>query len=262
MANEIKLTLVSTSKTGKSLVLKDTTGVYDVTTNPGGYGVPNPYTVQISAVGCILRHKLWNDPAWETLWLTGANYTALSAAGYTFGSESNATALADGVHQFKLLPIKTVSSGHTFTNGSKTVNCPTFDPNALGQAGLQYVIAANVSNQPVGDPIEIDWTGVNVLGTMTLLTPWTGPTGTYTLWTSIEGDLKVLINKGAEACITGAIGKLSECTCDCSDAIRKLNQLLLWKFGADVQMDRKDYDGAHNMVVTINKLCSSCNCGC
>lgn len=76
------------------------------------------------------------------------------------------------------------------------------------------------------------------------------------------GDLKLLINKTAERCITTAIGKLAASPCDCRDEELKLNMLIRRRFAADVKLDLKDYDGAHNLVVSIGAYCGSNDCNC
>lgn len=75
-------------------------------------------------------------------------------------------------------------------------------------------------------------------------------------------DIKVLVNKAAEACIVSAIGKLAERDQDCPPAEYQLNKLIRWRFAADVKHDLKDYDGAHNLIVAINKLCCGLDCNC
>lgn len=75
-------------------------------------------------------------------------------------------------------------------------------------------------------------------------------------------DLKVLINKAAEACIVSATGKLSERDQDCPEAERILNKLIRWRFAADIKHDLADYDGAHNLIVAVNKLCCGMDCDC
>lgn len=77
-----------------------------------------------------------------------------------------------------------------------------------------------------------------------------------------DGDLKVLVNKAAEKCITSSIGKLAERDCDCRETETLLNKLIRFRFAADVQHDCLDYDGAHNLVVAIGKYCDDCDCNC
>jgi hypothetical protein len=79
---------------------------------------------------------------------------------------------------------------------------------------------------------------------------------------ALEGDLKVLVDQGAEKCIASQIGKLAAQDCDCTDCEEELNKLLRWRFAAPVQFDCKDYDGAHNLVVAINQICGTKDCGC
>lgn len=75
-------------------------------------------------------------------------------------------------------------------------------------------------------------------------------------------DLKVLINKAAEACIVSAIGKLSERDSDCVQAEYMINKLIRWRFASDVKHDLKDYDGAHNLIVAVGKICCGLDCDC
>jgi hypothetical protein len=72
-------------------------------------------------------------------------------------------------------------------------------------------------------------------------------------------ELKILVNKSAEACIVSAIGKLSEKNCDCSDCEAALQKLIRWRFAADIKRDLADYDAAHNLVVSIGKYCVDCD---
>lgn len=240
------------------LTIKDSTGAYNVSTNPGGYGSPNPYNTPTQG---FLLARYWTETSYLSTYLDPSEMTSLLGSGLSFGSATSANAFADGVHQLKYLPLKDTGATAVFTNGSKTVTVTGFDITTLGEAGAKYAAAFDGAD-PEGEPTLIDWTGTNNSTTITLKSVFLGATGTYALQVAVEGDLKVKINKAAEACIVGGIGKLAEVNCECIDNEKTLNKLIRWRFAADVKFDLLDYEGAHNMIVAINKICAASDCSC
>lgn len=266
MGLTLKLVATVVDKDANELLLKDTTGAYDAGTNLGGYGATNHF---ITPTAAFTKYKTWTDTAWVTYLLSSDQLTALLAG--TLAVEladigSTGESFPDGIDQLEYIPLNSTGVNGTFTNGSKIVTLSTTSWNpATYVDNISYVAGLPGSN-PLGTEtglLEYDLAGTNNTTQITLKENFTGSTQTLSLWFGPLKDIKVLVNKAAEACIATTLAASSPLDCNCVTGIDKITKMIQWRFTADVLFNCEDYTGAHNTLVQLNKLCalnsSTCN---
>ena len=263
MALILKFSATVADKLANTLTLKDTTGDYDVSLNPGGYGVANNFINQDIV---FIKYKTWTDTAWLQTYLTGPQSTDLHASdGLTVvPSElgSSGDTFPDGVDQLQMIPLNTAGVDGTFTLGSKivTLNPTTFDPSTYGSTLVAYI--AGVDGTIHTKVYEIDQTGTNDTTQLTLKEAFDEATTTLPLWFGPIKDIKILVNKAAEACIASTLGGSSPLDCNCSNNSAQVNKMIQWRFTADVLFNCDDFVGAHNTLVQLNRICNSTLSNC
>lgn len=265
---KIELITNGISKTATSVTLQDTTGAYNVSTNPGGYGTPNPASPASTTKAYILW-RYWTDTSYGTPFtLSAGNITSLQGAGLAItplmqGLSTDSDAVfSDGIHQIKYIPAQALAGTGTFTASSKIVVLSGSSGVAALQAlgGIVWVLVVIAGTTYA---YELDTTGTNDNTQLTLKTAVTVSSGAgATVIVGGEDDIKILINKAAEACIVSSTGALADIPGSCLEVEATLNKMIRWQFAANIQYECEDYDGAHNLVVSINKYCTSGKCIC
>lgn len=144
------------------VIATNTTGAYAVSTNPGGYGAPNP-TFAAFAHYAIIRKKNVNEVADEVLILD--SYNPISATVFTADRDP------DGWYEATLFDIDVWNSGTSYVGGTLTTGNVVYD------AGILYCCTVSNSNsKPSLNPSK--WTVVTDLTTIE---------GNTTLYTTVEG---------------------------------------------------------------------------
>ena len=256
MLNPILYT-VSTSKDSKKVVLKDNTGAYNVSTNPGGYGAPNlasPPTV----VG--FTFKYWKDTANYLNFVTDDNdfITSLFAAGATFDAEVLGNGRFEpGIQHVKYYVFQPKDTIVNLTQGSKTVSIVSGTiPTAFESEFVAVVFL---------DPSNVVKSNVKLISNKTansfdIDTAWgDASVEDYQIMLATDSDLKVLFTSLATACISEKTGEISESKASCDPSVLiLLAKLSLWVLSAKVKFGCKDYDGAHSLAVNAYKECNKC----
>lgn len=262
------LGIIGVAKDASTITLRDVTGVYDVTTNPGGYGTPNaPVPITVG-----LTFKNWTDTLPYANIVGGAGCNTLSDLatgiqdGYTFSQSILGLpgTFRGGVQQVKYYPYEALDSIVTLTQGSKlvTVTAGTI-PTAYNAGYISVLILSADGMQVLSTVLLIDKTQPITSTTFYVDQPWGGITGTgYKLMIATEGDLKILIDQLANACLSGKIGQLSlRQNCD-TDYIDTLTTLTMWMFSAKVKFDGQDFAGADELIEDIQDRCFLCDQTC
>lgn len=259
------LSKTSISKDGITLSLRDATGTYDATTNPGGYGAPNaeePALVALSA-------KYWPDvTVYGTL--ISDNETVISellGAGTnvtteTFGGTAGAQ-FSPGVHVFKYYPLELTDLVAELTNGDKAVTIVSGSdiPSEWNENYIGVVFKNNETNE-YSKLHMIDASTLEE-GTFNIEDVFEGTTGDdYSVYIGPEADLKVLMQVPASECLVGRIANIPEsCGCDSAE-VNELTQLTMQMFAAQVNFNCMDYQSAHNKVYNVYLTCSDCKTKC
>lgn len=262
-----KIEFVELGRTAESITIKDTTGVYDVSTNSGGYGTPNPNSPEVTTKAYLLL-KYWTENEYSSpMSLSVGNIASIQGAGLSITpidlglSTDSSVVFSDGEHQIKYIPAQSISGTGAFVSGSKIVILSSSSGIAtlLNNLGLVWVLVV-VSG--ITYAFEVDSAGINNDTQITLKTVSTVTTSGATVIAGGDADLKVLVNKAAEACIVSSTGALADIPGSCLDVEATLNKLIRWQIAAVIQHQCQDYEGAHNLVVSINKYCTSGKCIC
>jgi len=256
---------LSIAKKASSMTLRDITGTYNVSTNPGGYGTPNLASPPVS-IGLTWRQ--WDATVLYRNFVTSDAPTItelLSSTGHEFLATTLGIAkFEEGVNHIKYYPLEAVAdSEFSVVAGSKTITLVTptlgmFNPTTLDSAYKAAVLvnsggAVVTGIMLLGD--SVDWTTT----TFTVDTAWAGTTGTdYTLMIGTEADLKVLVKEGTEGCISGKVGKLAKMECCDRKVIDRLTDLTMWMFSAEIEMQCAQYQAANDLVLAAYKECTYC----
>ena len=231
-----------------SVVLYDKTGNYHVSTNPGGFGAPNPLKADIS--GIILQYGEYGGSLSSPKRLSADEKTAY--LNYT-GVKLTEGTLSDGVYEVKVL---------IGFPGAANIT-------ALGLSGLFNMVGAStVFANAVGFTIDglstdelylIDRTrtlnGTSGYATSTVPAVTNEPVTVF-----YEGKVHCLIYDQGEQCLLLDIAN-ADISCDCNkDTVDQLMkrfaqyQSMLHKFTVTL-----DYSGAHALA---KKLYEDCHGGC
>ncbi len=257
---------LAVAKKALSVTLRDITGAYNVSTNPGGYGTPNIASPP-GTVGFTFRQWDATTPYINYVTSDSASIVELlSSDGHELlASIIGLTKFQEGVNHIKYYPFDPVvaSSEFSVVNGSKTITLVTptlgmFDPTALDAAYIAVILIDDGGALASGILLlgnRDDWTST----TFTVDTAWGGNTGDgYTIKLATEADLKILIKESTEACIAGKIGKIAEMECCENKVVEKLTDLTMWMFAATVKLQCEDYSGANDLVLKAYNECTYC----
>jgi len=256
------ITKLSVGAGAVSVTLADTTGAYNASTNPGGYGTPNPSTPP-AKVGFTFRN--WDDAApYANLVTADSTFISelMSGAGHKIlNTDLGITAFREGVQQIKYYSFEPFSGTYALVNGGSTITTTGFDPTTLNS---NYIAALVLDGSGViaskvlllGD--RTTWTS----STFTVTAPWTGSSVSgYGIMFATEADLKILIRDATQKCIGGKVGKLADMECCDRKIIDKLTDITMWFIAADIKMQCGDFDGAHSMILKAYTECNYCISG-
>lgn len=256
------LTPISITKNAKTITLADTTGAYNLTSNPGGYGAPNLVSPP-TRVGFTVR--FWTDTvpyANKIIEDTGI-ITALLTAGGTPITKV-ILGLADGyfpsgIHHIKYYPFEVVSTIVTLTQGSAVAEWVSGVIPSAFNAAFKAVLFTDDSDVLQSTVILLDTTVAATSTTFAMASGWAGDTGDYNMMLATEADLKVLFTQYGEACIDSKIGRLASIVNCNTKEVDKLMNLVRWKLAAEIKYQKRDYNGAHTLMVNVEKECTACD---
>jgi hypothetical protein len=241
MALQLKLTKYSLSDDGTTLVVKDTTGAYNGSTNPGGYGTPNPDPATLVQ----LRWKMLESCEWELI--SGAYTVADIVAGFSIttintGLSTDLRLLPDGVEQVQLLegyPIATKTL--TPSAGSTLVGLGTFTADDF--VGIKYISFQTIPNE-IFKILSI------VGSTMTLDKIYDGAATTELINHWYEAELYVLIQTYGNNQINKDLTKVTADNLT-GDALMNLTKRTMNSFAATARFDSGDYLGANTLALDV-----------
>jgi hypothetical protein len=254
-----KISVVSVDEiTALSVILKDSTGTYNASTNPGGYGAPNYATSDLD--WAILYFRNYSDTDYSIQKL--ASVVDILAAGQIFGPVAD-DKIADGVWEVKYYPVIAhpvtpgVDTTVTWTVGSKTINLANADTLLAGAAGI---ILKNIDDKKI---YFLDPSVALTSGTATV-TETLPSTGTALVAITYEGDVRFMEPAGADDCIAKKTSKvLGACSCF-SPEMQHLYLMMGKRQGANVHFTvKQNYQATHDIITQLAAECSNVsNCGC
>jgi len=253
MALTTKLTVVSTSKDGKTITVKDTTGLYDATTNPGGYGAPNPSIPGLAKIefyvesfgSTTLTHKteITETTSPDIATTAGGADTPLIPG--LFGENTPTARFEDGVLQVSMITLLS-SRAMTGTAGTKEVAA-----NALITLGTGLFLN--------GVYYYIDQTKVNTTSLVYLTTPLlSNVTAGQPFYLATTYAFS---NAGAKCCIATQTGRLVEDSCS-TEQEELLFRLFNYTLAAETAFSLKNYSKADDLAERVKEICNNLKCDC
>lgn len=238
-----KSTLQSVSTDGKNIIVKETTGAYDASTNPGGFGTPNPDTTFFQL---IILKLLYIDGS-ITYLATASASDFLGGSNYSINS-GLLPSPADYPFKDGVLQVTSYASSTLVT--------------VVGTAGNKF-ITGSLANFVAADAIVdsgnvvylIDKTQTNTSGTIYLTTALL--TTITQARVGYAASCYAMINAGFICKMVNAIGGTAE-SCNEDENALPLYDLLVKKFQADFAFAAGDYVNANRAIVIgdtqVNKL--------
>lgn len=243
-----------------TITLQDTTGAYNASTNPGGYGAPNYATSDLD--WAVMYFRNYSDADGEYNIQKLASLANILGSGQVFGPLED-DKIADGTWEVKYYPVVAhpvtpgVDTDITWTVGSKTfnlVNADTLLPGVIG------IIVKNIDDTKIYF-LDPDVAVTSGTAAVTEVLPSAG-TGQVAL--VYEADLRFLQTKGADDCIATMTSKiLRDCSCF-SPEFQELYLMMGKREGAEIHFTvKQNYQAAHDLITQLAAICdntSKCKC--
>lgn len=250
MALKPSLEIRSISRDLKSLTLRDVTGDYDASLNPGGYGSPNLARAAVTRVAYVL----WNYERTFGLTLILNDITTPTAAQAVSGGDitislyqgNTIKPICDGVLTLEVyvagaeVPVTGVEGESQITGSLSGL----LDATAVLVEDTLYLIDTSQPNSAstiyLQSPLLTDVTAAR------------GSYGGFTRFLNIEGGKK---------CLVGKIGEFASC-CNSVESVGDLMELWAYQLAAEQDFLDKNYSKANEMALSLAKYCKTFNCGC
>jgi hypothetical protein len=241
---QLKLSKVSLSSDGTILTVQDSTGDYNVSTNPGGYGTPNPARPS----NVLLRWKMYRDCNWQ---LISGTYTqsdvesGLAITTVMAGLSSAPGIFPDGVNEIQYLAGYALSGSVNTIYGEDTVEI-----NGLDITTLLPGMYLSFDSDPNTLYKVLSVGG----GIITLDTPYGGQNNTETCSEWYSTILDVLLQVLGQNRIDDRLARIP------ASQIwdEQLNQLCLMtmdELAASAKMDAGDIAGANDLAIAVYNQC-------
>lgn len=239
----------------------DTTGAYNVSTNPTGYGAPNYATADIDVV--VLKVMQPNTNEYVEYVFDGsttptASQIVTAAENFPINTfilgETTADDLGqlpDGSSSVIYIPVFTQGLMLTFTQGSRafTGALLTTDPHA----GMNYV---RYNGTTYGATITSATTGV-------LDSEFVDPDGTYEVGEGFGSEQKFQAFCQGDSCLARINGEIATQNCGCDNEQRKefMNMDATFE-GAKALFACESYTNCQKAVDIVTNYCNDTGCGC
>jgi len=249
----------TTSQDCTTLVIGDTTGAYNVSTNPTGYGAPNyavSAVVELVFDAIIPNTSEYTDP----YVLTGSDaedimnqVSDLNITSQVLDSTATTNSpLQDGAYYCRYTPYWLAATTISVTAGSASATLSSTAAVAP-YAGVNRM------------KIDGEYYGASVSGTaVTLDREYIGTTNATQTWYAGFMDAIVLQQMcNGERCVTKKIAQLYNENCDCknlakAEAFQKKQDL----YAADILFDNGDYTQFQSLMNQVTAYCNDADNGC
>jgi hypothetical protein len=254
-----KLNLVNIALDASTITLVDATGEYS-TSNVGGFGPPNPIKADVTSAifglykicspSVVVRYR---ENTLTNLFAAGEVFSASRFPGIT-----NGNVYADGVYGIKYGLAFAGTGNITFTGGSKQftlTNAATIFASAIG-----FVLPSTPYQVYYIDKTKtLDAAG----GYVTSSLPTVGATSSFEI--IYEGDLKLLIDKAGERCLTEDIGIWAMNGC-ADEKFRNIQKRFMQRIALKSKFTQGYLFDADKLAVDLANYCDCttpyqpCNC--
>lgn len=264
----------SLNKESTLITLTDGTGAYDATTNPGGYGTPNPPYTSIQKI--VFRCYNPKEDTYTDVTLDGTTTpTAQDFANPSGGNSYDLSALSFDVGDV----------GDTLSDGVRFIEYFVFySPTGtnVGGSGTTATVSygsRNVTSINHGTALDsTDYIAIGSIGTaviypvddtpssstVTLGTPYTGTSGAgVSYWVVYHNVLAIACYNGVLACAHSKFGALPDVECACEEKVlQKDFKLFIYLQSIVSNMQVGKYSRAQKAIDKLTELCNDTDCGC
>lgn len=254
MSLQPKIAVVSVAKT--ALVVKDNTGAYNASTNPGGFGSPNDTVGDVNQI--LLQLQSVADTSFTERMLDSGEYADYFGAGVTFQDPVYPVTIEDGVFSIKaFIGYNYIDADVTITEGSKAFTLTDADTVLAGCIGI-LIPSLHATKVWKLDPAQ----PLSNLGGYFLEVATASGTVAFSRLFQALGYTKMA--EDGYNCLVRDIGQYAESTVPCDLAIeQELTRRILMYNSIDVKFERADYLAAHNLATRLVAYCEddqNCNC--
>lgn len=273
MALETKVQWLNVDSTGRVITVKDNTGAYNSTTNPTGYGTPNPEVSDINSI-------LFTISEYDSSKINKVKFVRTVDANHPeYLINPSVDDIANGIVNVELtsiiLGISTAEEGlKDFNDGIYDINMYTLMDEVAsidGDKGTKIITGTNLNL--VYD--EVDYIIANdIVYKIDKSIPIESTS--LTLITNLEDDItafnpayhsnvKALNDAASDCCGTKEAGRLAEedCGCGCNDSkFDSLFKMWMYKIAAQIDFNCGNYSKANDLLKGAQRVCKSLNCGC
>lgn len=234
MSLQLKLTKTSTSSDCLTLIFGDTTGNYDVSINPGGYGAPNQARVTLNLLVLVnLRKSTGREP------VVVPSYTKTTGASWTVSLNE------DGWYEMYAFGCLAWGSGITYQLGYITYD--------LGTDTYYKSLQASNTNHAVSDASW--WIATTDVDDFTIARALSQP-DTY------DVTLNEVEKCRSTKCWAKIFKKAGCCECEDACKLKDFTKVDLKLKACTVAEAERDYSGAQELIENLQLLCEDNDCGC
>lgn len=253
----------SLSANGKVLSLSDTTGNYNVTTNPGGYGA-SQIPAGLRKISDIDGGKLdfyFNGSTIPDYTFTLNNATAqgLANGSSTYDlTMGNLGGSSDDIFDDQVIKIvySVIFQGEDtcfLTSGQSTIQLQ-FPNDALG---AKYINLADIG---LFEIISYD-PNTNIVTLDTEMTVNDEVNWVYEVY--YESTNYLALTHNILKCVHTNIANVACSTCSCKEkAVEKTTEALIQYFGIETNMDKGNYNCAQEIIESLTIYCGKDGCNC
>lgn len=262
MPTVLKAELVGISDTGKTISVKDSTGLYNAVSNPGGWNGPNTQVGDIELYLISLSHFSLEEVYWQrqVRVATEPNDQTSPGVNQIAGGESiNIDSIKLGI----------ADTQNTFSDGVYDINLYAILDDAItvvGNEGETFLVP-NV-------PTDVSEYDVVYVGGVVYDIDKSKPTNNNTVIylvqelqaavTSVQlgykANVKALKDLGLRTCLTNSTGNLGGCGCG-NKGREKLLDIAIDQWFSELAYAGGDYKTANDLVISAGMTCRK-ECGC
>lgn len=264
MALDFKVELVGISDTGKTIAVRDVTGLYDPADNPGGWGTPNPEIGDIDFYLLSLSHFSLPDVYWQRQVRVAtepndqltpsvpdiANGNIVRMDSVKLGMSTDQKTFNDGVYDINVYAVLDYTITCTANNGA-TFLLPT-NPIDVSMYDVVYVD---------GKLYDLDHSKDTAGGTVIyVVQELKMASGTMTISPGFRANVKTMKDLGLRTCIYNSTGNMYRVGCNKKCKQRMLD-VAIDQWFAELAFEDEDYVAANELILSASKTCRK-ECGC
>jgi hypothetical protein len=273
---------VAINQAGDVITFTDTTGVYNGSTNPTGYGTPNRgnanhitdfiITKPDASQTTVRNNEALTTPTQAAVpVLVPANALTKTFTPSLAGYDTSYLTFPDGVYKFSYRMwyrvVGTVTTTGLVSGSGKVITFAdsTFTDNVLGFGDTRWVKVLNAAGEENDRYVSTITSNTEIILSQALDNVSDGDT--VTIYAGYYTDIYLMVTNGLLRCIQPKMAKYSlgeqSCCKQCgSPSINKAMEVFFGIFSVEAQFTVGLYAEANANISALNKICSSEDCKC